>query len=84
MNVENSSKSSRTKPAKGVKLVSTDSYLLRDLLLLLKRLSEMDKTKASSIEGNSMKSNIVLVLARPVSIVKGRPRGVAISVLYII
>lgn len=54
MNVENSSKSSRTKPAKGVKLVSTDSYLLRDLLLLLKRLSEMDKTKASSIEGNSM------------------------------
>lgn len=46
------SKSSRTKPAKGVKLVSTDGYLLRDLLLLLKRLSEMDKTKASSIEGN--------------------------------
>lgn len=54
MNVENSCKSSRTKPAKGVKLVSTDNYLLRDLLLLLKRFSEMDKTKAFSIEGNSM------------------------------
>lgn len=54
MSVENSSKSSRTKPAKRVKLVSTDNYLLRDLLLLLKRLSEMDKTKASSIEGNSI------------------------------
>lgn len=51
MNVENSSKSSRTKPAEGVKLVLTDNYLLRDLLLLLKRLSEMDKTKASTIEG---------------------------------
>lgn len=54
MNVENSGKSSGTKPAKGVKLVSTDNYLLRDLLLLLKRLSEVDKTKTSSIEGNSM------------------------------
>lgn len=47
-------KGSRTKPAEGVKLVSTDNYLLRDLLLLLKRLNELDKTKASSIEGNSM------------------------------
>lgn len=54
MNVKNSGKSSRTKLAKGVKLVSTDNYLFRDLLLLLKRLSEVIKTKASSIEGNSM------------------------------
>lgn len=54
MNVANSRKSSRTKPAKGVKLVSTDNYLLRDLLLLLKRFSEMDKTEASSIEGIPM------------------------------